>query len=356
MMEAIKTELLNARNSDEAVATVPRAAALLREGKLVAFPTETVYGLGADATNPIAVARIFAAKGRPTFDPLIVHIADRSDLPRVLSSSPLSDPRVSALADAFWPGPLTIVAPASGAIPELVRAGLPSVGVRLPAHETARALIRGAGTPIAAPSANLFGQLSPTSASHVLEQLSGRIDALLVAEPSRVGVESTVVSVLPGEPARLLRPGGVPRELVESVLTPFGPLLGPEAVSSSGAALPAPGMTASHYAPRAHVRIIDPSSPDLSNLSRVALLAPDRATLARLDELATGLTVVERAALSERLDPVHAASQLFELLHQLDDALRAGGGAHDTILTTPYPERGLGAAIADRLRRASAVR
>ncbi|MFM8629491.1 MAG: L-threonylcarbamoyladenylate synthase, partial [Candidatus Limnocylindrus sp.] len=224
MMEAIKTELLNARNSDEAAAAVPRAAALLREGKLVAFPTETVYGLGADATNPIAVARIFAAKGRPTFDPLIVHIADRSDLPRVLSSSALSDPRVSALADAFWPGPLTIVAPASGAIPELVRAGLPSVGVRLPAHETARELIRGAGTPFAAPSANLFGQLSPTSASHVLEQLSGRIDALLVAEPSRVGVESTVVSVLPGEPARLLRPGGVPRELVERVLTPFGPL------------------------------------------------------------------------------------------------------------------------------------
>ena len=137
-METIKTELLNARSPDEAAAAVPRAAALLREGKLVAFPTETVYGLGADATNPIAVARIFAAKGRPTFDPLIVHIADRSELPRVLSSSALSDPRVSALADAFWPGPLTIVAPASTAIPELVRAGLPSVGVRLPAHETAR--------------------------------------------------------------------------------------------------------------------------------------------------------------------------------------------------------------------------
>ena len=163
-MEAIKTELLNARNPDEVAAAVPRAAVLLREGKLVAFPTETVYGLGANATDPIAVARIFAAKGRPTFDPLIVHIADRSELPRVLSSSALSDPRVGALADAFWPGPLTIVAPASTAIPELVRAGLPSVGVRLPAHETARALIRAAGCPIAAPSANLFGQLSPPPA------------------------------------------------------------------------------------------------------------------------------------------------------------------------------------------------
>ena len=355
-MEAIKTELLNARNPDEVAAAVPRAAALLREGKLVAFPTETVYGLGANATDPIAVARIFAAKGRPTFDPLIVHIADRSELPRVLSTSALSDPRVSALADAFWPGPLTIVAPASTAIPELVRAGLPSVGVRLPAHETARALIRAAGIPIAAPSANLFGQLSPTSAAHVAEQLSGRIDAIVVAEPSRVGVESTVVSLLPGEPARLLRPGGVPRELVERALAPFGPLLGPAAPSPSEAALPAPGMTASHYAPRARVRIIDPASPDLRNLSRVALLAPDDATLARLDQLAAGITVVARAALSERLDPVHAASQLFELLHQLDEALRVDGDAQDTILTTPYPEPGLGAAIADRLRRASAER
>jgi L-threonylcarbamoyladenylate synthase len=355
-MEAIKTELLNARNPDEVAAAVPRAAALLREGKLVAFPTETVYGLGANATDPIAVARIFAAKGRPTFDPLIVHIADRSELPRVLSTSALSDPRVSALADAFWPGPLTIVAPASTAIPELVRAGLPSVGVRLPAHETARALIRAAGIPIAAPSANLFGQLSPTSAAHVAEQLSGRIDAIVVAEPSRVGVESTVVSLLPGEPARLLRPGGVPRELVERALAPFGPLLGPAAPGPSDAALPAPGMTASHYAPRARVRIIDPASPDLRNLSRVALLAPDDATLARLDQLAAGITVVARAALSERLDPVHAASQLFELLHQLDEALRVDGDAQDTILTTPYPEPGLGAAIADRLRRASAER
>jgi L-threonylcarbamoyladenylate synthase len=355
-MEVIKTALLNARNSDEVATAVSRAAALLHEGKLVAFPTETVYGLGANATDPIAVARIFAAKGRPTFDPLIVHIADRSELPRVLSSRALSDPRVSALADTFWPGPLTIVAPASTTIPELVRAGLPSVGVRLPAHETARAMIRAAGSPIAAPSANLFGQLSPTSAKHVAEQLSGRIDAIVVAEPSRVGVESTVVSALPGEPARLLRPGGVPRELVERALAPFGPLLGPAAPSRSDAALQAPGMTASHYAPRARVRIIDTTSPDLRDLSRVALLAPDDAALARLDQLTAGHTVVAREALSEQIDPVRAASRLFELLHQLDEALRVDGDAHDTILTTPYPEPGLGAAIADRLRRASAER
>ena len=355
-MDAIRTEILNARNAEELAHAAPRAAALLRAGGLVAFPTETVYGLGANATDPSAVARIFAAKGRPTFDPLIVHIADRSELSRVLSSGALSDPRVNALADAFWPGPLTIVAPAVAEIPELVRAGLSSVGVRLPDHETARALIRAAGTPIAAPSANLFGQLSPTSAAHVAEQLSGRIDAIVVAEPSRVGVESTVVALLPGEPARLLRPGGVLRELVERALAPFGPLLGPAATTRSGAALPAPGMTASHYAPRARVRILDLAAPDLHDLTRVALLAPDSATLERLSSAAVGLTVVARAALSEHHDPVRAASRLFELLHQLDEALGVDRDVRDTILTTPYPEPGLGAAIADRLQRASAQR
>jgi L-threonylcarbamoyladenylate synthase len=355
-VDAITTEILNARNAEELAQVAPRAAALLRAGGLVAFPTETVYGLGASAIDPIAIARIFAAKGRPTFDPLIVHIADRSELPRVLSSGALSDPRVNALADAFWPGPLTIVAPAAAEIPELVRAGLSSVGVRLPDHETARALIRAAGTPIAAPSANLFGQLSPTSAAHVMAQLKGRIDALVVADPSRIGVESSVVSLLPGEPARLLRPGGVPAEQIERVLAPFGPLEGPATATQSDAALPAPGMTASHYAPRARVRILDLASPDLQDLSRVALLAPDNAALARLSSATAGLTVVARAALSEQHDPVHAASRLFELLHQLDEALGVDGDVRDTILTTPYPEPGLGAAIADRLRRASAQR
>ena len=180
------------------------------------------------------------------------HVLPRCFAKENLSPFPRRRSTVSALTQRirsplhFWPGPLTIVAPASAAIPELVRAGLPSVGVRLPAHETARALIRAAGCPIAAPSANLFGQLSPTSAAHVAEQLSGRIHAIVVAEPSRVGVESTVVSLLPGEPARLLRPGGVPRELVERALAPFGPLLGPAAPSPSDAALPAPSLTLPH--------------------------------------------------------------------------------------------------------------
>jgi len=355
-MMSIHTELLLTRNEEEASEAIRRGADLLAAGKIVAFPTETVYGLGGNATDPAAVARIFEAKGRPTFDPLIVHIADRADLARVFSAVARADLRVDHLADALWPGPLTIVAPASDEIPELVRAGLPSVGVRLPDHDLAQALIRAAGVPIAAPSANLFGQLSPTSAAHVEAQLGGRIDALIVGGRARVGVESTVIALMPGEPARLLRPGGVPRERLALLLEPFGPLEGPAQTVTKGTALPAPGMTASHYAPRARVRIIDPASPDLRNLSRVALLAPDGATLARLDQVAAGLTVVARAALSEQLDPVRAASHLFELLHQLDEALRVDGDAHDTILTTPYPEPGLGAAIADRLQRASAER
>ena len=356
MIDEMNTELLNARNPEEVALAIPRAAAMLREGKLVAFPTETVYGLGANARDPLAVARIFAAKERPTFDPLIVHVAERTDLADALSPEALSDPRVGALADAFWPGPLTIVAPASTSIPELVRAGLPTVGVRIPAHDVARALIRTAGVPIAAPSANLFGQLSPTSAAHVVKQLDGRVDAIVVAEPSAIGVESTIVSLLPEEPARLLRPGGLPREMIENVLAPFGPLLGPAPQPTPSSALPAPGMTESHYAPRARVRIIDVDAPDLRDLSRVALLAPDNETLARLDRLAAGLTVVARTVLSERHDPVRAASRLFELLHQLDQALQGDGGFNDTILTTPYPEAGLGAAISDRLKRASAER
>ena len=355
-MEPGRTEILDARNADDLARVIPRAATLLRAGGLVAFPTETVYGLGANATDPTAVARIFAAKGRPTFDPLIVHIADRADLPRVLSSSALSDPRVTALADAFWPGPLTIVAPAAAEIPELVRAGLSSVGVRLPDHPVARALIRAAGTPVAAPSANLFGQLSPTSAAHVLSQLDGRIDALVVADPSQIGVESSVVSLLPGEPARLLRPGGIPAEAIARLLAPLGPLEGAPTTARPDAALPAPGMTASHYAPRAQVRILDLDAPDLHDLARVALLAPDGATLERIGSATAGLAVVARAALSEQHDPVRAASRLFELLHQLDEAFGVERDPRDTILTTPYPEPGLGAAIADRLRRASAQR
>ena len=353
----MKTEQLRARTATSATESLPRAAALLRAGGLVAFPTETVYGLGANALDPIAIARIFEAKGRPTFDPLIVHIADRADLSLVLSPTALDDPRVTLLADALWPGPLTIVAPAATRIPGLVRSGLPTVGVRLPDHELARALIRAAGSPIAAPSANLFGQLSPTTAEHVLEQLDGRIDAVLLGGATRVGVESSVVSLVPSEPARLLRPGGVSRETIAGLLAPFGPLLDAPlgATSSSDAPAAAPGMSASHYAPRAPLRIIGANASDLAGLTHVALLAPDAETLHLLRTAAVGIEIVTEAALSESLDPVAAAANLFDALHQLDAALRGVPPGRAAILTTPYPEPGLGLAIADRLRRAAST-
>jgi L-threonylcarbamoyladenylate synthase len=353
----MKTEQLRARTESSAADSLPRAAALLRAGGLVAFPTETVYGLGANALDPIAIARIFEAKGRPTFDPLIVHIADRADLSLVLSPAALDDPRVALLADALWPGPLTIVAPAAPRIPGLVRSGLPTVGVRLPDHDLARALIRAAGTPIAAPSANLFGQLSPTTAEHVLEQLDGRIDAVLLGGPTRVGVESSVVSLVLGEPARLLRPGGVPRETIAAHLAPFGPLLDAPLVSmnSTGAPTAAPGMSASHYAPRALLRIVNLSAPNLGGLTHAALLAPDHETLGRLHTAAAGLQIVTDVTLSASLDPVAAAAKLFDYLHRLDTSLRNVTFGKAAILTTPYPEAGLGLAIADRLRRAAAA-
>lgn len=351
----MKTEQLRARTATSAAESLPRAAALLRAGGLVAFPTETVYGLGANALDPIAIARIFEAKGRPTFDPLIVHIADRADLSLVLSPAALEDPRITLLADALWPGPLTIVAPAATHIPGLVRSGLLTVGVRLPDHDLARTLIRAAGTPIAAPSANLFGQLSPTTAEHVLEQLDGRIDAVLLGGATRVGVESSVVSLVPGEPARLLRPGGVPRETIAGLLAPFGPLLDAQLSTTNSADVPAaaPGMSASHYAPRAPLRIISADAPDLAGLTHVALLAPDAETLTHLRTAAAGLQILAEVALSEQLDPVAAAAKLFDALHKLDAALRDVTPRTAAILTTPYPEPGLGLAIADRLRRAA---
>ena len=230
--------------------------------------------------------------------------------------------------------------------------------MRLPDHDLARALIRATGTPIAAPSANLFGQLSPTAAEHVLEQLDGRIDAVLLGGATRVGVESSVVSLVPGEPARLLRPGGVPRETIATLLAPFGPLLDAplDRVNPPGAPAAAPGMSASHYAPRAPLRIVAAAAPDLVGLTHVALLASDAETLILLRAAAAEMQIVAEVALSESFDPVAAAAKLFDALHKLDAALRDVAPGKSAILSTPYPEPGLGLAIADRLRRAAAAR
>lgn len=334
---------------------MPRAAAIIRAGGLVAFPTETVYGLGANAFDAPGVARIFEAKGRPTFDPLIVHIAERADLTRLFTDVALADPRITILADAFWPGALTIVAAARPEVPGLVRAGLNTVGVRLPRHETALALIRAAGTPIAAPSANRFGRLSPTTADHVLEQLDGRIDAVLLGEATDIGVESSVVALESSGPARLLRHGGIPLEDLARVLADHGGIVAVAPTAQPGVPLQAPGMTESHYAPIVPLLLVTEEFP--AGVTECALLAPDRTTLTQLEGLAaaSGATVHASVALSESLDPVAAAAHLFERLHELEATLLRSAVPAAKIIAAPYPEGGLGSAIADRLRRAAAT-
>jgi L-threonylcarbamoyladenylate synthase len=308
-------------------AGIAEAAALLRAGGLVALPTETVYGLGADATSGIAVAGIYAAKERPSFNPLIAHLPD----PASAFRQGLFDANALALAHAFWPGPLTLVVPAAAGctVSELARAGLPSVALRVPAHPVARALLAAAGRPIAAPSANRSGRISPTSAGHVLADLEGRIDAALDAGPAEVGLESTIVACLDGSP-RLLRPGGVPRAAIEHVLGR------PLVVSGEAGHGPiAPGMLASHYAPAARMRL-DADAP-------------------RDGEAWLGFGPDERehpAALnlSPSGDLGEAAANLFGHMRQLDQTGR------EAIAVAPIPEKGLGEAINDRLRRAAAPR
>lgn len=329
-------------------AGIAAAGAILRAGGLVAFPTETVYGLGADALDARAVARIFAAKGRPADDPLIVHLAATGDLGLVARPG---DAAVR-LAHAFWPGPLTLVMPKAPVVPGSVTAGLPTVAVRVPAHTVARALIVAAGTPIAAPSANLFSRPSPTRAQHVLDDLAGRIDAVVDGGPTAVGVESTIVDVSGAEP-RLLRPGGIAAEDVERVLgRPLGPA--PTGTATPGP-LPAPGLLPTHYAPRTPLVLVagpDPAA-RLAAEVRAALAEGKRVGVLLLDEdearlSATGGFAVTRVGTWS--DPAGSAARLFDALRALDqlglDVLYARDVADPTV--------GLGRALADRLRRAAA--
>jgi L-threonylcarbamoyladenylate synthase len=304
-------------------AGVARAAALLRAGALVALPTETVYGLAADATNPEAVAAIYAAKGRPAFNPLIVHV------PEAAAAARLGDLRgADALAAAFWPGPLTLVAPlrAGAGLAPAVTAGLGTVALRVPAHPVAQAVLRAAGRPLAAPSANPSGRISPVTAAHVLAGLGGRIAAVLDAGPCAVGVESTILAL---DPPSLLRAGGVPAEALEA-------LLGAPLATATDGQVRAPGMLASHYAPRGRVRL-QATAPD-----------PGEVWIG-FGPLATG---DEGLNLSPSGDVAEAAARLFALLHEAD----ARAGAAGRIAIAPVPETGLGRAVNDRLRRAAAPR
>lgn len=307
------------------------AARLLRSGQLVAIPTETVYGLAADATDPAAVARIFAAKERPRFNPLIAHVADEAAARR----AGIFDEAASRLAWAFWPGPLTLVVPATpgGSVCGLARAGLDSLALRVPGDARARDLIAEVGRPLAAPSANRSGRVSPTSADHVLADLDGRIAAVLDSGPTPVGIESTVVACLAGR-VRLLRPGGITRDQIAAVLGAE-----PEVHAQSDARPVGPGLLASHYAPNARVRLAAKS------------IAPGEAALIFGAARPFGLN--EAAAienLSEAGSLPEAAANLFGALRRLD----ASGAA--VIAVVPIPEEGLGEALNDRLSRAAAPR
>jgi len=323
---ALRTTILPA---DEAATAA--AARVLVEGGLVAFPTETVYGLGADATNPAAVAAIYQAKGRPSFNPLISHVSNLDQARRIGAF----DPEAIALATAFWPGPLTLVVPKAKpcAVAELATAGLETIAIRVPAHAVARAILKAFGRPVVAPSANLSGHVSPTLAAHVESDLSGRIDLIVDGGPVDVGVESTVVGCF--EAPILLRPGGLPREEIERVLgRPLAQL--PEDAKSETAQPLAPGMLTSHYAPRTKVRLhatrIEPGE---------ALLAFGSPALPGASDAAAVMN------LSARRDLVEAASNLFGYLRALD-ATNARA-----IAVMEIPNEGLGDAINDRLRRAA---
>ena len=313
----------------------PEATALLLAGELVAFPTETVYGLGADATSNAAVAAIFTAKGRPHFNPLICHYPDAEAAFRHVTASDVA----ARLAAAFWPGPLTLVLPRRVTCPValLAGAGLDTLAVRVPAHPVALALLEAVGRPIAAPSANRSGAVSPTTAEHVLGGLDGRIAAVVDGGPCAVGLESTVLD-LSGPKPFLLRPGGVPREAIEALVGPTGHGITPAAAERSRS-LRSPGLLVSHYAPGLPVRL------DATHV------AANEALLAFGPPLPGAGAVFE---LSACRDLAAAAARLFAGLRWLD-----GEGARlglRGIAAMPVPRAGLGAAINDRLQRAAAPR
>lgn len=311
---------------------VSRAARLLADGQVVAFPTETVYGLGANALDPLAVARVFAAKGRPHFDPLIVHVTTLDDVRSLTTDFPSN---AETLAAAFWPGPLTLVLPKVEAVPDLVTAGLPSVGIRVPEHPLARQLIAQSGVPVAAPSANLFGHVSPTTAAHVAEQLGDRIAYILDGGPCRVGIESTVLQ-LSGDHPMLLRPGGICAEDLAALIGPLDVL----AATSNPSTAPqsSPGQLDRHYAPRTPLRIVDELPAPTSNSTGLLTLKPveSHQRFARVETLSSTGCLTE------------AAANFYAALRRLDDAGLTG------IIARPFPDEGLGHALNDRLRRAAA--
>ena len=319
-------------------ASIRRAAALLRAGELVAFPTETVYGLGADALNAEASARIFAAKGRPADNPLIAHIAGESGLAGLIAGEPCACAR--ALMRAFWPGPMTLIFPKSPRVPREVTAGLDTVAVRMPSHPVARALISAAQTPIAAPSANRSGRPSPTTAAHVLEDMDGRIPLILDGGPCEVGLESTVVDVTGARP-RILRPGGVTREMLEGVVGAVDVDEGVLHQLQAGSQARSPGMKYKHYAPRGEMTIVT-GLRAAQEIARLYDAAGGRAAILAFSQADYGARRVYRLK--------NAPGELFAVLRQLDE------DGVETIYAEDVPTNGVGLAVMNRLMRAAAFR
>lgn len=331
------------------------AVRALRNGELVAIPTETVYGLAGLALDPVALAKIFAAKARPTFDPLIAHVQPSpagtrlealatAGLVDFSALQPAARATAEALADACWPGPLTLVLPRARGVPDLCTAGLNSVAVRMPAHPLAQEILRRVGQPLAAPSANRFGRISPTTAAHVLQELGERIDWIVDGGPCAVGVESTVVAVQSDGSCALLRPGGVPQARLETLSG--HPVFRPDV---SPIALPSPGLLASHYAPVQTLHMLSAPLHALDADARARMLRPEDVVLVASGE-AKGLTVAQRVLLSPDGSDSAAAQRLFACLREMDCA--TGKLYAEPITQTD----GLWPAIADRLGRASGPR
>jgi L-threonylcarbamoyladenylate synthase len=317
---------------------IDQAAEVLRAGGLVAFPTETVYGLGANGLDPTAVARIYEAKGRPARNPIILHVASINDARSLVANWP---PGAQLLAERYWPGVLTLVLPRSNRVPDIVTAGGPTVAIRIPAHPVAQALIRAASLPIAAPSANRSGELSPTCAEHVLRGLDGRIDVLLDGGPTSAGIESTVIE-LSGPLPRLLRPGPIPPSEIESII---GPLI-PMDATANGEALPSPGMLDRHYAPRTPLESFE-TYLAMADRSVELWREGKRIAMVFFGNAGANSAAIVRVPMPETV--VEYAAKLYGVLHDLDQLKL------DRILIQMPPATDEWLAVRDRLRRASSL-
>lgn len=350
-MGYIQTEIIVVDAVHPAPAVIERAANLLREGEIVVFPTETVYGLGAGAFQPAALERIFAAKGRPFSDPLIVHIADRFDLEQLTTSIPEQAKR---LAQAFWPGPLTLILPKGSRVPHLVTAGLETVAIRMPRHHVALALIRALGSPIAAPSANRFMHVSPTTAQHAYADLAGRIPLILDAGPCDIGVESTVLDLC-SETPRILRPGGVSLEALRSVLPDVQPPAQRKAEVEDEEifAKKAPGQLLTHYAPTVPLVLFD----DAVETMRSAMLAEIQRRCMQGEHVGVLLAEEDIPTFQDSgalLYSPGSADDLTQVAANLFAGLRTLEEAHvQVILCRNFGDQGLGLAIRDRLLKAA---